>query len=133
MSDHYCEFDHKAWQAAGLKDYGDFSECVEYVNQEEDGPDQDRGEWYYCDDDTLTIYYGSFGNYNSPGASSYTYADVYEQDERADYERVKAEWESYPEYLPTDDDEEDDYDCDYDDDDSEHGPSQVAPDADAGR
>jgi hypothetical protein len=99
MSNYYNASEYAKWEAAGLKDYGDFCECVEYVNQSEYGCDQLEGEWYYCDDETLTIYYGTFGNDNSPGASCYTDADVYSEEERADYEAAKAEWEAQPEYT----------------------------------
>jgi hypothetical protein len=114
---HYSAFDHKRWAEAGLKDFGDFAECVEYVNQSEYGDGQLEGEWYYCDDDTLTVYSGSFGNYNSPGASSYTTADVY--DDKTEYEEEKARWEGCPEYLDTDEYEEEDEDCNDDLDEDE--------------
>ena len=92
---HYCAWDHKEWAAQGLRDYADF-EDVTYVNQEDFG-DYYEGDWFYDDKDTLTIYYGSFGNYNAPGASSYTYADVYETLE--EFEKELAEYESAPEYI----------------------------------
>lgn len=107
MSQSYNAFDHKSWDAAGLKDYGDFSDMVEYINQRDIG-DQLEGEWYYCDDETRTIYSGSFGNYNSPGASSYTNAEVYDEDEIDDYNAEKARLEQCEEYAETDDDEEED-------------------------
>lgn len=93
----YCAWNHREWEAASLKDYGDFAECVAYVNQEEDGFEQLRGEWFADDVDALTIYWGSFGNYNSPGASSYTYACVYDCLE--DFQAALAEWEAMPEYA----------------------------------
>ena len=92
---HYYAWDHKEWAAQGLRDYADF-EDVTYVNQEDFG-DYYEGDWFYDDKDTLTIYYGSFGNYNAPGASSYTYADVYETLE--EFEKELAEYESAPEYI----------------------------------
>ena len=93
----YNAFKQNEWVDAGLKDFCEFSDCIEYVNQSYYGDDHLEGEWYYCDDEKLTIYFGSFGNYNSPGASSYTYASVYETVE--DYQKMKAAWESYPEYI----------------------------------
>jgi hypothetical protein len=99
-SEHYCAFDHKAWSAAGLKDYGDFAECVEYVEQSEYGDDQLEGGWWYADDAALTIYTGTFGNYNSPGASSYTFADVY--DDPDEFRAEVARLEALPEYLEDD-------------------------------
>lgn len=98
----YTASNHKEWEKAGLKDYGDFSDCVEYVNQEDDYCDSLRGEWWYADDETTTIYSGTFGNYNSPGASQYTYAEVFcDADE---YKAAVAEWEAKPEYLEHEDD-----------------------------
>ncbi len=113
MSTSYTASDYKGWASAGLKDYADFADCVEYVNQREDGFGGDRGQWYYADDETRTIYSGSFANDHSPGASHYTYAEVYEplgedEDGADEYAEAVAKWESYEEYLPTDDDEEED-------------------------
>jgi hypothetical protein len=99
MSNYYNASEYAKWEAAGLKDFADFAECVEFVNQSEYGDDQLEGQWYYCDDATLTIYSGSFGNYHTSGASHYTYAEVYSEEERADYEAAKADWEAQPEYT----------------------------------
>ena len=104
-STHYRAWDHKEWDAAGLDAILDRHE-MEYVNQEDDGPDQLRGEWYVADDDAHIIIYGTFGNDNSPGASSYTYADVYDDEEG--YRAELAEWEDKPEYLDTEEEEEED-------------------------
>lgn len=93
----YRAADHKEWDAQGLDTIFQRHE-MEYVNQEDDGCDCTRGEWYAADDDTLTIFSGSFGNDNSPGASHYTYAEVYET--REEYTSALAEWEAKPEYLP---------------------------------
>lgn len=92
-----CAFDHKNWAESGFLDYGDFSDMVEYVNQQEDGPDSYRGHWWYGDDEARVLYFGSFGNYNSPGASSHTYAERFDAEE--DYRAAVAEWERLPEYL----------------------------------
>lgn len=94
--------EHREWVSHGLKDYGDFIQYVEYVNQSGYGDGQIEGEWWYAeewDDETGrgVIYYGSFGNYNSPGASCYTAADVYDHEE--EYRKDLARWESLPEYL----------------------------------
>lgn len=119
MSKHFNAFGHKEWDEAGLKDFGDFSDMIEYINQEDFG-DYTEGEWYYCDDEKRTIYTGTFGNYNSPGASSYTNADVYEEDERDEYEKDKANLEAQPEYAETDDELDSEFD-DEEDDDEEDG------------
>jgi hypothetical protein len=94
---HYTAFDNRAWDAAGLKDFGDFAECVTNCNQSEYGDDQLEGDWWYADDDNRTIYSGTFGNYNSPGASSYTFADVYENVE--DFRAEVVQLEAMPEYA----------------------------------
>jgi hypothetical protein len=107
MSTSYNAFDHKSWEAAGLLNFEDFSELIEYVNQSEYGDGQLEGEWWWADDSTRTVYFGSFGNYNAPGASSYTYAEVYEEEEKEDFLAAVAEWESKPEYLESDDDVDD--------------------------
>jgi hypothetical protein len=116
MSDTYNAFNHKEWSSAGLQDYENFSDSVEYVNQQDCG-DGSRGEWFYADKDTLTIYSGSFSDDHSPGASSYTYAEVFEDAD--DYNRSLAIWEACPEYLESDEDEDEDDDWDEDEDEDE--------------
>lgn len=89
-----CYYD--AWEAAGLLNFDDFAECVEYVNQREDGFEVLAGDWFYPHDETKTIYFGTFGNYNSPGASHCTYAEVYDNED--EYREAVASWEAMPEY-----------------------------------
>lgn len=101
----YSAYDHKRWSEAGLKDYGDYADVVEYVDQSEYGDGQLEGSWYYEDVDTLTIYHGTFGNYNSPGADSYTYAEVFET--TAEFIAALEVWQAKEEYLETEDEEED--------------------------
>ncbi len=107
-----CNFNHKEWKENNLKDFGEFAECVEYVNQREYGDGQLEGEWYYIPDEVppYVIYYGTFGNYNSPGASSYTFAEIYEEDEKEEYQTLCEKWRSCEEYeeCETEDEEEDD-------------------------
>ena len=100
----YRASDHKEWDTAGLDAIQNRHE-MEYVNQEDDGADCLRGEWFIADDETRTLIHGTFGNHNSPGASHYTYADVY--DDETEYRAALAEWESAPEYLETEEEEED--------------------------
>jgi len=124
--------DHAEWEQNSLADYGDFSDCVEYCNQSEDAF-SGYGDWHYIPDEPLAmmkdvgeykanervIYFGSYGNDNSPGASHYTYAEIFDmddEDDAAEFEKRKAEWESCEEYLPCDDEDEDE---DEDEDDSE--------------
>lgn len=97
-------FNHKAYAAAGFKDFGEYADCVTFFNQTEFGDGQLEGEWFYADDDTLTIYTGTFGNYNAPGADSYTNAQRYECEE--EYQEAVAELEAAPEYLETEEPEE---------------------------
>jgi hypothetical protein len=96
---------YKEWERLGL---GEIElDMAEFVNQEEDGFDQLRGEWYIIPEEPLpnndrVIYHGTFGNDNSPGASHYTYAEVYNMDDLDDavqFETDKAEWEAKEEYA----------------------------------
>lgn len=110
------ESDHKGWEAYGLKDFGDYAECVEYVNQTEYGDGQLEGEWFYVDDALYivegqgqfrVIYHGTFGNYNSPGSSCHTHALLFDvPGQMAHFEAVKEEWEGMPEYDTMYDEEE---------------------------
>lgn len=93
----YRAYDHKGWSEAGLKDFGDYAECVEYINQAEYGDGQLEGDWYYCDDENRTIYYGTFGNFNSPGAEHYTSANVYA--DMDDYQHEVERLEGMEEYA----------------------------------
>jgi hypothetical protein len=112
-------FNHAEWERYSLQDFGDFSEMVEYVNQRPDYGDCDCGDWFYIPDEPSpandrVIYFGSFGNDHSPGASAYTYAELFDMDDKddsAEFERRKQRWESAPEYLESgDDDDTDDWD-----------------------
>ena len=100
----YNAYDFASWESIGLEDFADFSDCVSYFNQEDNG-DYGSGEWFYTPDSPLpdgcfVIYGGSYGNYSSPGASSYTYAEVYEAGEEGAYRERIAELEAFPEWLP---------------------------------
>ena len=111
MSTTYNAFDHKGWASAGLKDFAAFSDMIEYVNQSEYGDGQLEGEWFFADDEHLpdgsfAIYWGTFGNDNSPGADSYTYAEVYSQDEIEEYDTAVREWVAKEEYLDSEEEEE---------------------------
>jgi hypothetical protein len=95
------------WETYGFLRFEKFSDKVTYCNQEEFGGGN-RGDWYYCDDDTLRVYFGTFSDSHSPGASYYTYADSYET--QAAYDAVKADWEKTEEFLPRDDEDEEEDD-----------------------
>lgn len=98
------------WSELGLDNLQNQWE-MSFFNQEDDGPDQLKGEWFATDEDfrlpdgSAVIFGGTFGNYNSPGASDYTQAEVYGPDELDAFaERVK-ELDGFPEYLESDDEE----------------------------
>jgi len=112
-------FNHAEWKRYSLQDFGDFSEMVEYVNQRPNYGDCDCGEWFFIPDEPTpendrVIYFGSFGNDHSSGASVYTHAEIFDMDDEDDaneFEKRKTCWESAPEYLESDeDDETDDWD-----------------------
>lgn len=85
------------WQNPALRDFGDYGDMVEYVNQRESGFGDLEGEWYYIDETALTVYGGTFGNDHSSGTSGTTFAEVYpNQDE---FSRRVKELESMSEYL----------------------------------
>lgn len=94
--------DGRNWESLRLLDPGEFMDRVTFCNQEEYGDGQLEGEWWYADDSARVIYYGSFGNYNSPGASSCTWAEVYGAEEEAEYREQVAHWEAQPEYAGED-------------------------------
>lgn len=100
----YSAFNHKLWAERGLKDFGDYADCVSYINQVEQGDDTLEGEWFYAEDENKTIYFGTFGNDNSPGASSYTWATQYKNNPGeswgdVDFAAEVARLEAMPEYL----------------------------------
>ncbi len=95
----YSEGNLKEWYDADLKDFGSYAEKVRYKNQRSCG-ECDKGDWFYADDETLTIYHGTYGNYNAPGCG-YTYADVF--DDKEEYRDAVKEWEG------KDDHDEDDF------------------------
>lgn len=106
MPTHYRASDHRDWAAAGLKDFTEFSDCVEYVNERESGYGDCEGEWWYADDDTLTVYGGTHGNDHSPGASSCTFANVY--DNVDEYRARVADLKGMPEFLPSEEEDGED-------------------------
>lgn len=104
-------FNHKEWSSYGLADFGDFAECITEINVGEDAF-SGYGEWFYVPDEPLptgerAIYFGSWGNDNSPGASSYTYAeryDVSDPDELAEFTLRVQHFEGQPEFDEQPDD-----------------------------
>lgn len=117
MSQFFRACDHEEWRKCGLQNYEDYSECIEYVNQSEYGDDQLEGEWFFIPDEALAdgdrvIYHGTFGNYNSPGSSHATYANVYDMndpDDVGELIRDRDTWEGQEEYA-NDEPDEDNFD-----------------------
>lgn len=104
-------FNHQEWRRYGLADYGDFADMVAECNQGEDAF-SGYGEWFYIPDEPLAnnnrvIYFGTWGNDNSPGASSYTNAEIFDMDDAedaAEYAKRVQEWESQPEWEEVEED-----------------------------
>lgn len=99
-------FNHQEWQRRGLADYGDFADMVSECNVGEDAF-SGYGEWFYVPEKPLpnndrVIYFGTWGNDSSPGASSYTHAEIFDMDDphdTAEFEKRVKEWESQPESV----------------------------------
>lgn len=122
--------DHSEWEKNSLEDFCDFSDKIEYVNQGEDAF-SGYGEWHYIPDEPLApmkdvgeykanervVYYGTYGNDNSPGASHYTYGEIFDMDDEedaAEYNRVVARWKEQDEYLPSIENEDENSDEEHD-------------------
>jgi hypothetical protein len=103
-------FNHAEWVQHGLKDYCDFADQITECNAGED-TFSGFGEWFFVPDAPLpngdrVIYFGSWGNDNSPGASSYTNAEIFDGTEDAEFQRRVKHWESQPENVEVEDDDE---------------------------
>ena len=104
-------FNHDEWERHGLADFGDFADQITECNVGEDSF-SGFGEWFYVPDEPLpngdrVIYFGSWGNDNSPGASTYTNAeifDVLDPNQLIEFSKRVDHWESQPEYVESDDD-----------------------------
>ncbi len=102
-------FDHHEWHRLGLADFGDFGDQITECNMGEDAF-SGYGEWFFVPDEPLptgerVVYFGSWGNDNSAGASSYSYAELFDMaDERdaAAFAKCVKKWESQPEFLGED-------------------------------
>lgn len=79
---------------ADLMRYEQFSDKITYVNQKDIG-DCYKGSWFYGDDENLVIYYGTFGNFNSPGSRM----ETEEFETQKEYQTMLAKWKNLPEYL----------------------------------
>lgn len=89
--------DSKLWEQMSLKDFGDFADSVEYVNQAEDWADSFCGQWYFADPEKLVIYSGTFGNDHSPGSRMYTYAETFDDSDQ--FLRTLKSWHKMPIYV----------------------------------
>ncbi len=111
MSFTITAFNHVEWKRYGLADYGDFADMISECNVGEDAF-SGYGEWFYVPENPLSnndrvIYYGSWGNDNCPGASMYTYAEIFNMDDpkdAADYKKQVKHWEKQPEWEACDTD-----------------------------
>jgi hypothetical protein len=101
--------EYQRWEELGLEAIQMWHE-MEFCNQEPDGFDQSRGEWYIADDSHQAIISGTYGNDHSPGCSHYTYATIYR--DASEYRAALAEWEDKPEWLESDDDYEEEDELD---------------------
>lgn len=107
-------FNHAEWQRLGLADFAEFADRINEINVGEDAF-SGYGEWWYAPDEPLpngdrVIYYGSWGNDNSPGASQYTHASIFngsDDDEMADFALRVRDLESQPEFDDQPDDSDD--------------------------
>ena len=94
MSFTISAFNHDDWNRYGLSDFSEFADQITEVNVSEDSF-SGFGEWFFVPNDPLSngdrvIYYGSWGNDNSPGASMYTNAEIFDAldpDQRPDSRR----------------------------------------------
>ena len=86
----------KQWEDLGLYKVLQKHEMT-FCRQEQDMEDTFQGSWWAADDETLTIFHGTFGDSNSPGASHFTCAQICSDEET--YQREVKYWESQEEYL----------------------------------
>ena len=101
-----CAFNHAEWERHGLADFGDFADMISECNVGEDAF-SGYGEWFYVPEEPLpsndrVMYFGSWGNDNSPGASMYTHAEIFDGDDPndlAEFEKHVEKWERCPEYV----------------------------------
>lgn len=99
-------FNHAEWSRYNLADFSDFADQITECNVGEDAF-SGYGEWYFIPADPLpnndkVIYSGSWGNDNSPGASSYTHGEIFNMDDiedAAEYEKRLKQWASSPEWA----------------------------------
>ena len=111
MSFTISAFNHDEWNRYSLADFSDYADQITEVNVSEDAF-SGNGDWYFIPNEPLpngdrVIYFGSWGNDNSPGASTYTNAeifDVLDPNQLIEFSKRVDHWESQPEYVESDDD-----------------------------
>lgn len=104
-------FDHEEWIRHGLADFSEFADRISECNMGEDSF-SGFGEWFLVPDEPLSngdrvIYFGTWGNDNSPGASLYTSAEIFDAldpEQLIEFSMRVDHWESQPEYVEADDD-----------------------------
>jgi hypothetical protein len=121
-----CAFHHDEWQRHGLADFGAFADMISECCVGEDAF-SGYGKWFFVPDKPLpngdrVIYFGSWGNDHSPGASCHTHAEIFDMsspDDAKAFDKRVRDWESQPEY---DEDESEDWDDDNEQSDEEDIP-----------
>lgn len=112
-------FNHEEWNRQGLADYSEFADRITECNVGEDSY-SGFGEWFYVPDEPLpngdrVVYFGSWGNDNSPGASTYTNAEIFDAldpEQLVEFSERVDHWESQPEHIETDDEFDVEHDLD---------------------
>lgn len=106
MSLSITAFNHHEWERYRLANYEDFAEQTSECNVGED-TFSGFGEWFFIPDERLpnndaVIYFGTWGNDHSPGASSYTHAEIFDMDapdDAAEYHKRVREWKRQPQFV----------------------------------
>lgn len=102
-------FNHDEWERHGLAKFSDYADRITECNLG-DGSYGAFGKWFFVPNEPLpsgdrVIYFGRWGNDDSPGASSYSHAEIFDVanpvDAKAFENRVR-HWESQPEYADGD-------------------------------
>ncbi|MEI6537939.1 MAG: hypothetical protein WCO86_00230 [Planctomycetota bacterium] len=100
MSFTISAFNHDEWNRCSLADFSDFADQIAEVNVSEDAF-SGNGDWYFIPNEPLpnndrVIYFGSWGNDNSPGASAYTNAEIFDAldpDQLIEFSKRLDHWE----------------------------------------
>ena len=112
MSFTISAFNHDEWNRCSLADFSDFADQIAEVNVSEDAF-SGFGDWFFVPNEPLpngdrVIYFGSWGNDNSPGASMYTHAEIFDAldpDQLIEFSKRVDHWENQPEFAEDEEDE----------------------------